>query len=95
MTISEELLNPDQAAKFLGLSVATLETWRAQGVGPRFVALSRKSIRYPVGAILEFVKQREVIPAKNAPRPVTPNRGAPSISRPLNRAKDGGAQCLK
>lgn len=62
MTQTEELWSPDRAANFLNLSVATLEAWRAQGIGPRFVALTRKSIRYPVGAILEFVKEREVIP---------------------------------
>lgn len=64
MTQSEELWSPDRAASFLNLSVATLETWRAQGIGPRFIALSRKSIRYPASAILEFVTEREVIPRR-------------------------------
>jgi predicted DNA-binding transcriptional regulator AlpA len=66
MTQTEELWSPDRAASFLNLSVATLETWRAQGTGPRFIALSRKSIRYPASAILEFVQACEVIPQRRA-----------------------------
>ena len=40
------LLTPADVATMLGIGVRTLERWRCTGEGPRFVALSRKSIRY-------------------------------------------------
>lgn len=37
----EELLDTFAAAKVLGMAVGTLENWRCQGVGPRFVKTAR------------------------------------------------------
>ena len=40
------LLTQREAASVLRLSERTLERWRVAGIGPRFIRLSRRSIRY-------------------------------------------------
>jgi len=40
------LLTQREAALALRLSERTLERWRVQGIGPRFVRLPGRSIRY-------------------------------------------------
>jgi len=40
------LLTSREAALYLHLSERTLERWRVQGIGPRFVRLPNRSIRY-------------------------------------------------
>lgn len=37
-----ELLNTKQAAPFAGATEGTLENWRTQGVGPKFIKVGRK-----------------------------------------------------
>jgi predicted DNA-binding transcriptional regulator AlpA len=64
---SVRLLRPSEAAERLGLSVATLATWRSRSrrgglLGPRWLALGmpgRQSVRYPEGAIAEYVAECE------------------------------------
>jgi predicted DNA-binding transcriptional regulator AlpA len=41
-------LKPPAAAKLIGYSVPTMERWRAQGIGPRYVQLTPGgSVVYP------------------------------------------------
>ena len=42
----DELIGETEAAKFLKVSVRTLQNWRLKGTGPQFVRLSPKAIRY-------------------------------------------------
>lgn len=42
----DQLLNEQQAAALLGYSPRALQGWRFKGGGPRFVKVSRRSIRY-------------------------------------------------
>ena len=42
---TQEMLNEDDAARFLGVSVRTLQSWRVSGRGPVYAKLSR-SVRY-------------------------------------------------
>jgi hypothetical protein len=41
------LLTQREAALHLRLSERTLERWRVAGIGPRFIRLPRRTIRYP------------------------------------------------
>lgn len=50
------LLTTKQAARLLGLSPQTLEKWRTQGVGPNFIKLGNKSVRYSSHAIEAFIE---------------------------------------
>ncbi|MBN2326727.1 MAG: helix-turn-helix domain-containing protein [Candidatus Omnitrophica bacterium] len=52
------VLNEREAARMLGLSVRTLQTWRRVGGGPRYVSLSRRAIRYRIADIEEWMDQR-------------------------------------
>ncbi len=60
----EELIREGDAARILSLSKATLQAWRARKVGPSFVVLSRKAVRYRLAELQEFVRQREVATVK-------------------------------
>lgn len=53
------LLRPEEAARRLGLTVRALDKWRARGIGPRYVRLSARAIRYPLDALEAWVTARE------------------------------------
>ena len=42
----DELIDEKAAARFLKVSVRTVQGWRIKGIGPRFVRLSARAIRY-------------------------------------------------
>ena len=42
------------AAKVLGVSVRTLEKWRSEGGGPKFVKMSHRCVRYRMCDLQEF-----------------------------------------
>jgi predicted site-specific integrase-resolvase len=45
-----------KAAYFLGVSISTLEKWRAAGQGPPVVRLSKKLFRYRRADLLAFAE---------------------------------------
>jgi hypothetical protein len=51
------LLTPDQAGEMLGVTARVLERWRGSGDGPKFVRLSRKTIRYRIEDMEAFVAE--------------------------------------
>lgn len=42
----DELLGPDEVATYLGTTAAALAQMRYRGVGPRFIKLGARSVRY-------------------------------------------------
>jgi len=54
------LLDTKQAGKFLSISDKTLRTWRCQGRGPAFVAISPRSVRYRVEDLKAWADARLV-----------------------------------
>jgi predicted DNA-binding transcriptional regulator AlpA len=42
----EQLIREHEAAFFMGHSVNTLRKWRVIGGGPKFIKISRRSVRY-------------------------------------------------
>lgn len=52
------LLSTAEAAEFLGVSRRTLEDWRRNGRGPKFVALSRNAVRYRLIDLEAWVESR-------------------------------------
>ncbi len=42
----DQLLNEQDAARFLGYTVRALQNWRVRGGGPAFIKISSRSIRY-------------------------------------------------
>ncbi len=54
------LLDENAVAARLGLSVRTLRNWRVRGVGPRFIRLSRRAVRYAPADVDAWIAARTV-----------------------------------
>ena len=59
-TGSEWLLTQQEAAAFLRLKVGTLESWRRLELGPPYIRLSNKAIRYRRCDLEAFIEKRTV-----------------------------------
>ena len=62
----DKLLNTDELAEILGLSSATLRTWRWSGVGPKYFSLTGigGSVRYRRQDIELWLNGKAIDPAK-------------------------------
>lgn len=60
MVINQSLLDPQQAANFLGMSFKTLARWRSEGRGPTFIKLNNGVVRYSTEDLLEYVDSYRV-----------------------------------
>lgn len=56
----DQFLNTAEAAEFLGLKTQTLCNWRAMKVGPSYVILGRRAIRYRVSDLEKYAEERLV-----------------------------------
>ena len=54
----EALLTEQQAASLLNVNPRTMQKWRIQGGGPRFVRMSRRCIRYWPKDLRDWVQNR-------------------------------------
>lgn len=59
-TESLQLLDTEQTAALLGVNTLILETWRRKGVGPRYVRINSKCVRYRLGDLADFQEQHLV-----------------------------------
>ena len=57
---TNELLSQRQVALRLGVSARTIEGWRARGVGPPFLRLSARAVRYRSSDLEQWLDQRRV-----------------------------------
>ncbi len=57
---NQNVLNTAEAAKYTGLSTATLEKLRCAGGGPRFISYSRRAVRYRLADLDEWMAARTV-----------------------------------
>jgi predicted DNA-binding transcriptional regulator AlpA len=55
-------LNTAEAAERLGVRPATLRGWKSQRVGPPFIQLSPRCVRYAESNIQTYVNERRVVP---------------------------------
>ena len=56
-------LNTAEAAEILGIRPATLRGWKAQRVGPPFIQLSPRCVRYDKQDIHTYANERKVVPS--------------------------------
>ncbi len=54
------LLTQEQTCEFLGVTKSTLASWRCSGKGPKYIKISRRSIKYPVDELHEFLRKRTI-----------------------------------
>ena len=61
--LDSEFLDPDTVAACLACSINTLRYWRWKGVGPEWVRISPKMVRYPRAKFGEYLRERgHIIP---------------------------------
>ena len=63
------LLNDNKTASRLGISPATLRSWRCRGIGPPYIKLgssTNASVRYNPIDLDEFLRQRRHVPSVRA-----------------------------
>lgn len=56
MPLEQNLIDPIDAARYLGVSPSTLNSWRVKRVGPAFVKVGRM-VRYAPDALRAFVDE--------------------------------------
>lgn len=54
------VMDEEDAAHFIGVSQKTLQTWRSRRMGPPYIRMARKCIRYRRADLQEFVDSRVV-----------------------------------
>ena len=54
---AKTLLDTREAAEFLDLAPCTLNQWRFQGVGPSYVKVGRRSVRYYMNDLVKYLEQ--------------------------------------
>ena len=42
----DRLITETEAAEFLNFSISTLRNWRVNGLGPEFIKVSQRTVRY-------------------------------------------------
>lgn len=55
----ENLLTPQQASNYLHVSVCTLAKYRRDGVGPTYIKLGYRCVRYRLDDLKNYVEQKE------------------------------------
>ncbi|GAB6059731.1 helix-turn-helix transcriptional regulator [Desulfonatronum parangueonense] len=61
--VTQKVLNEKDAAKFLGLSAKTLQSWRWKGSGPDYLKFGDgrcAAVRYEIAALEDFKKRSRV-----------------------------------
>jgi predicted DNA-binding transcriptional regulator AlpA len=61
-TTINRTLNTIEAAEMLGIRPATLRGWKAERVGPPFIQLSARCVRYYEHDIQTYANERRVVP---------------------------------
>ncbi len=52
------LLTESEAARSLGFSSRTLQTWRSRGGGPPFIRISKRCVRYTQADLTAWIAER-------------------------------------
>jgi len=54
---TNSLFTEPQAARFLNFTPRCLQAWRQRGVGPKFVRVSSRAVRYRICDLNEWINQ--------------------------------------
>lgn len=55
----DQLLKTREIASWLGVSIGFLEIGRTRGIGPPFVRLAPRMVRYERGAVISWLEERQ------------------------------------
>lgn len=53
-----QLYSPIEAAAFLGVAPQTMAHWRVRGVGPKYIRLSKRCLRYSKVELQDWIDRR-------------------------------------
>lgn len=48
-------LTPEEAAQKLGITRRTMDKWRTNGIGPKYIKVGKKMIGYRESDLIEFI----------------------------------------
>jgi Helix-turn-helix domain len=68
-TMASRLLNEFEASEFLGMSPATLRSWRCRGIGPDFIKMgngAKAPVRYDQTDLEQFIARSRHVPSVRA-----------------------------
>lgn len=51
-------VDSEDVARILGVSVRTVEGWRSQGLGPPWLVVTPRCVRYQRARLLEWIRRR-------------------------------------
>ena len=54
----DQLITEHEAAGFLNYSTRALQNWRVRGGGPRYIKVSKKSIRYRRRELIDWAQSK-------------------------------------
>lgn len=57
--LDDRLLSTKKAAEFLGMKPATLDAWRCRKMGPDWVVVGKRSIRYRLTVLTNYLRSGE------------------------------------
>jgi len=60
------IIDEKKLADNLGVSIRTIQAWRYKKIGPKFIKLSGRCVRYRSKDIEEYLQEREIIPEGKA-----------------------------
>lgn len=55
----DRLLNEQEAADFLGVSIRTMQNWRHRGGGPSYIKLNSRSVRYQLSDLKAWIEAQK------------------------------------
>lgn len=53
-----KLLNEREAGRFLGVTAAGMRGWRAKGLGPPWIRIGKRLVRYDAGVLRKWVEEQ-------------------------------------
>ncbi len=56
--LQAEVLRPYEAALYLGVTLDMLQRWRTDGIGPRFLPWGRRTVRYRMKDLDEWLESQ-------------------------------------
>ena len=55
----DKIYTPKEVADRWGIKTSTLADWRYKGIGPAFIKLGKRAVRYRESDVLEYEKQNK------------------------------------
>jgi len=61
-------ISQKEAAKLLGVTERIMQSWRFRGIGPRFIRMGVKCVRYKPLELTQYLESRTIDPAAQGPK---------------------------